>query len=201
MPGSVGGKQIEAMLCDSGATICVIAEHLIPEGTELLDNVWVGTVDVEPRSYPTVIVPAVVQGKPMELYAAVMPAKRLPYPVILGRYIPGKTVVWSMKVTNEHGTILQLTQESGVSNKDIAEKEQQSNELEDSEGAQVVDGIERPTGDQKSSAELKQTQSKSKKFTRIEGVMVEQIEKERRAKRDEEATAASGVVLSHSSLS
>ena len=99
MPGSVGGKQIEAMLCDSGATICVIAEHLIPEGTELL----VGTVDVEPRSYPTVIVPAVVQGKPMELYAAVMPAKRLPYPVILGRYIPGKTVVWSMKVTDVHG--------------------------------------------------------------------------------------------------
>ena len=107
--------------------------------------------------------------------------------------------MWSMKVTDVHGTILQLTQESGVSNKDIAEKEQQSNELEHSEGAQVVDGIERPTGDQKSSAELKQTQSKSKKFTRIEGVMVEQIEKERRdeqAKRDEEATAASGVVLS-----
>ena len=41
-----------------------------------------------------------------------MPAERLPYPVILGRFIPGKKVVWSMKVTDEHGTVLQLTQET-----------------------------------------------------------------------------------------
>ena len=112
VPGKIGDQQVEAMLCDSGATICVIADHLIPKGTDRLENMWVGTVDVEPRSYPTVIVPAEVQGKRMELFAAVMPAERLPYPVILGRFIPGKKVAWSMKVTDEHGTVLQLTQET-----------------------------------------------------------------------------------------
>ena len=41
-----------------------------------------------------------------------MPAERLPYPVILGCYIPGKTVSWSMKVSDESGTVIQLTQET-----------------------------------------------------------------------------------------
>ncbi len=46
-PSRPAHQQEEAMLCDSGATICVIAEHLIPKETDIL---WVGTVDVEPRS-------------------------------------------------------------------------------------------------------------------------------------------------------
>jgi len=114
VPGSIGGAQVEAMLCDSGATICVVSEQLLLEGTERLEKVWVGTVDVEPRPYPTAIMPAMVQGKELEVFAAIMPAERLPSPVILGRYIPGKKVVWSMKVTDEHGTVFQLTQETGV---------------------------------------------------------------------------------------
>ena len=98
--GTIGGEKINEMLCDSGATICVIAEHLVPKDARKEENVWIGTVDVDPRSYPTVIVPAVVQGKKFQLFAAVMPAERLPYPVILGRYFPGKTVSWSMKVSD-----------------------------------------------------------------------------------------------------
>ena len=100
------------MLCDSGATICVIAEHLVPKTTNRLEQVWVGTVDVEPRPYPTAIVPATVQGKELELFAAIMPADRLPYSVILGRYIPGKRVIWSMRVADEYGTVFQLSQET-----------------------------------------------------------------------------------------
>jgi hypothetical protein len=97
----------------------------------------------------------------------------------LGRYIPGKKVVWSTKVTDEHGTVLQLTQESGVSKGDVADKEQQPNGPEHSEDTQVVDSEERPAGDQMATEEGKQTQGKSRrknKFSRSEGVKVTQQE-------------------------
>lgn len=132
--GKIGDMQVAAMLCDSGATISVVAEHLVPEGTERLEEVWVGTVDVEPRPYPTAIVPATVQGKELELFAAIMPAERLPYTVILGRYIPGKRVIWSMRVADEHGTVFQLSQETNNrqakaidSNTDLTDWSEESN--------------------------------------------------------------------------
>ena len=31
VPGKIAGQQVDEILCDSGATICVIAEHLIPK--------------------------------------------------------------------------------------------------------------------------------------------------------------------------
>ena len=76
------------MLCDSGTTISVISEDLVPAGVTLSEEVWVGTVGVEPKPYSTVLVPATVNGKQLELFAAVVPADRMTCPVILGRYIP-----------------------------------------------------------------------------------------------------------------
>jgi hypothetical protein len=105
VPGKIGEQPVKAMLCDSGATICVVAEELLPDGTEKLERVWIGTVGMDPKPYPTVAVPAEVDGKKLELYAAVMPEQLLPYPVILGRYIPGKKVAWSMTVSDERGTV------------------------------------------------------------------------------------------------
>ena len=90
--GSIGEVEVPQMLCDSGATISVISEDLVPAGVTLSEEVWVGTVGVEPKPYPTVLVPATVNGKQLELFAAVVPADRMTCPVILGRYIPGKKV-------------------------------------------------------------------------------------------------------------
>jgi len=66
VPGKIGDRLVKAMLCDSGATICVVAEELLPEGTEKLERVWIGTVGMDPKPYPTVAVPAEVNGKKLE---------------------------------------------------------------------------------------------------------------------------------------
>ena len=36
--------QVPVMLYDPGATICVIAEHLVPKTTNRLEEVWVFTI-------------------------------------------------------------------------------------------------------------------------------------------------------------
>ena len=108
--GSIGEVEVPQMLRDSGATISVISEDLVPAGVTLSKEVWVGTVGVEPKPYPTVLVPATVNGKQLELFAAVVPADRMTCPVILGRYIPGKKVSWTMKVEDENGTVFKLDQ-------------------------------------------------------------------------------------------
>lgn len=62
-------------------------------------------------SYPTALVSAIVNGREMELFAAIVPAKKLSYPVILGRFIPNMEVKWTMEVGNgDQGTVLKLQQ-------------------------------------------------------------------------------------------
>lgn len=67
------------MLCDSGATIVVVADCLVPEGTQLREEVQIATVTGgDTTHYPTALVPATINGKQVELYAAVVPGERCP---------------------------------------------------------------------------------------------------------------------------
>ena len=61
-------------------------------------------------SYPTALVTAIVNGREIELFAAVVPAEKRSYPVILGRFIPNMEVKWTMEVGNDEGTLLKLQQ-------------------------------------------------------------------------------------------
>lgn len=61
-------------------------------------------------SYPTALVTAIVNGRKIELFAAVVPAEKTSYPVILGRFIPNMEVKWTMEVGNDEGTLLKLQQ-------------------------------------------------------------------------------------------
>ena len=112
VPGKIGHTTIPDMLCDSGATISVIAQHLVPPETTLQEEVWIETLDGPAKPYPTALVEAQVNNKTIELFAAVLPAQAMPYPVILGRYIPGMTVTWSMTVGNDKEIIFQLQQDT-----------------------------------------------------------------------------------------
>ena len=58
----------------------------------------------------TALIPIVLNEKEVELYAAIVPAEQMPFPVILGRYIPGMQVTWNMKMVGQEGTVLQLEQ-------------------------------------------------------------------------------------------
>ena len=98
------------MLCDSGATISVIADALIPKHVPLQEEVLVITATGLATPYPTALVPATVNGREMELFAAVVPAEKMTYPVILGRFIPNMEVKWTMEVGNDEGTLLKLQQ-------------------------------------------------------------------------------------------
>ena len=112
IPGRIGHTQVPDMLCDSGATISVIASHLVPPETKLQEEVWIETLDGPAKPYPTALVETEVNNKTIELFAAVLPAEATPYPVILGRYIPGMTVTWSMTVGNDKETVFQLEQDT-----------------------------------------------------------------------------------------
>ena len=112
IPGKIGHTQVPDMLCDSGATISVIANHLVPPETKLQEKVWIETLDGPAKPYPTALVATEVNNKTIELFAAILPAEAMPYPVILGRYIPGMTVTWSMTVGNDNETIFQLEQDT-----------------------------------------------------------------------------------------
>ena len=100
------------MLCDSGATISVVADSLVPEGTEMsLERVSISTATGEdPVMYPTALVPTCINGHTVILYAAVVPADNMPFPVILGRYIPGAKVTWSLRVETPEGEVVDLAQ-------------------------------------------------------------------------------------------
>ena len=41
--GTIGGEKIDEMLCDSGATICVIAKHLVPEEAQKIARICADT--------------------------------------------------------------------------------------------------------------------------------------------------------------
>ena len=111
MPGMVGSMEIREMLCDSGATISVVSDSLVPEGSRLNEEVHIATATGgDTTAYPTALVPAVINGRAVELYAAVVPASRMTFPVILGRYIPGAKVTWALKVETQDGEVLKLEQ-------------------------------------------------------------------------------------------
>jgi len=109
VPGEVGGVPVSQMLADSGAAISVVADSLVPEGTELQEKVWITTVaGEEPGSYPTAIVPAVVGGRAIQLFAAIAPAESMSFQIILGRHIPGLKVTWSLKIETEDEILVDL---------------------------------------------------------------------------------------------
>ncbi len=108
--GSIDKVPVPYMLCDSGATISVIADALIPKHVPLQEEVLVITATGLATPYPTALVPATVNGREMELFAAVVPAEKMTYPVILGRFIPNMEVKWTMEVGNDEGTLLKLQQ-------------------------------------------------------------------------------------------
>ena len=111
VPGRVGSMEIKEMLCDSGATISVVSDSLVPQDNRLNEEVRIATATGgDTTTYPTALVPAEINGSAVELYAAVVPASRMTFPVILGRYIPGARVTWALKVETQDGEILNLEQ-------------------------------------------------------------------------------------------
>ena len=61
MSGSVGEVKVRNMLCDSGATISVIADNLVPQGTVIGEQVSIGTATGEdPAMYPTALIPTLI---------------------------------------------------------------------------------------------------------------------------------------------
>ena len=104
--GKVGEVPVAHMLADFGATICVVAESLVPERVTWRGEVWITTIaGEEPCSYPTTIV---VGGRDVQLYAAIALAGSMPFQVILSRHIPGLKVTWSLKNEDESQTLVEL---------------------------------------------------------------------------------------------
>jgi len=52
------------------------------------------------QTYQTALIPAVVQGQAVTLFAAVAPRKDLNHSVIVGRAIPGKKVTWKLEIND-----------------------------------------------------------------------------------------------------
>ena len=116
--GSVGEVKVRKMLCDSGATISVIADNLVPQGTVIGEQVSIGTAAGEdPAMYPTALIPTLINDLSVKLYAAIVPAGSMPFPVILGRYIPGAKVTWGLRVETAEGEVVGLEQTTNAQDK------------------------------------------------------------------------------------
>ena len=53
----------------------------------------------------------------MKLYAAIVPAESMPFPVILGRYIPGAKITWGLRVETAEGEVVGLEQTTNAQDK------------------------------------------------------------------------------------
>ena len=84
------------ILCDSGANISIISEHLMPKKPKFCSYVAVGSVGDHTNTYRTILVPTVLFGRTVKLFVAVAPRSHLPADVILGRNIPGLIITWSV---------------------------------------------------------------------------------------------------------
>ena len=95
--GKIGTKKVEALM-DSGADVSIIAKHLLPTKFTSCGPVWVKVFGGQVQKYPTVVVPATLEGTDVDLFCAVAPASHLPNPVIIGRNIPGYVVRWTVDI-------------------------------------------------------------------------------------------------------
>ena len=94
--GLIDGQKVSDMLCDSGANISMIAEHLMPKQPKFCGYVAFGSVGDHTNTYRAILVPTILFGKELQLFAAVAPRSHLPADVILGRNVPGVVITWSV---------------------------------------------------------------------------------------------------------
>ena len=84
VPGSIGET-----LIDTGADMSLVAEDLVPPGTQMSKSVWVEGVGDQLQLYQTAKLPVTIMGQKTELTAAIAPIHHIPFAVILGRNVPG----------------------------------------------------------------------------------------------------------------
>ena len=71
--GLIDGWRVSDMLCDSGANISMISEHLMPKEPKFCGYVVVGSVGDDTNTYRATLVPTVLFGKAFKLFVAVAP--------------------------------------------------------------------------------------------------------------------------------
>ena len=108
------------MLCDSGANIAMISEHLIPKEPKFCGYVVVGCVGDHTNAYRAILVPTILFGKSFKLYVAVAPRSHLPADVILGRNIPDLVITWSVGDVQVSTSQEKLKQTENVSDEERA---------------------------------------------------------------------------------
>lgn len=92
-----------------------MADNLVPDGTVLCEEVSIATATGgDPTTYPTALIPTSINDRTVMLYAAIVPADNMPFPVIMGRFIPGTRVTWNLRVETEEGEVINLEQTTNV---------------------------------------------------------------------------------------
>ena len=118
--GLIDGQKVSGMLCDSGANISMISEHLIPKEPKFCGYVVVGSVGDHTNTYRAILVPTILFGKSFKLFVAVAPRSHLPADVILGRNIPDLVITWSVGDVQVSTSQEKLKQTENVSDEERA---------------------------------------------------------------------------------